>query len=70
MDTYYKSDLNTSIALTGGYDSRTNLAFANKSKKFSTYTYGIKGCRDLNIASQISRLTNTTNHQIIFMISL
>lgn len=60
------------ISLTGGLDSRSVLAYSIPFGKnnIETYTYGIKGCPDLNVASHVADFLGIKHHQIIFDDSL
>jgi len=49
----------TAVALTGGYDSRTNLALlGNRAKDFQFYSYGKQGTYDLRIPARVARSQN------------
>lgn len=55
LDLYLSGNRPTAIALTGGYDSRTNLALlGDKAKDYLFYSYGIKDTYDLKIPKQIA----------------
>ena len=55
LDLYLSGNRPTAIALTGGYDSRTNLALlGDKAKDYLFYSYGIKGTYDLEIPQRIA----------------
>jgi asparagine synthetase B (glutamine-hydrolysing) len=56
LDLYLSGNRPTAVALTGGYDSRTNLALlGEKAKKFQFYSYGIKNTYDLEIPQKIAQ---------------
>lgn len=56
LDLYLSGNRPTAVALTGGYDSRTNLALlGDKAKDYLFYSYGIKGTYDLAIPQKISK---------------
>lgn len=53
---YLSGNRPTAIALTGGYDSRTNLALlGEKAKKYQFYSYGIEDTYDLEIPKKIAQ---------------
>ncbi len=55
LDLYLSGNRRTAIALTGGYDSRTNLALlGDKAKKYLFYSYGIRDTYDLAIPQKIA----------------
>lgn len=55
LDLYLSGNRSTAIALTGGYDSRTNLALlGDKAKDYLFYSYGIKDTYDLAIPKKIA----------------
>lgn len=55
LDLYLSGNRPTAVALTGGYDSRTNLALlGEKAKDYLFYSYGIKETYDLAIPKKIS----------------
>lgn len=57
----------TAVALTGGYDSRTNLALLERrAKDYFYYSYGIKGTYDLSIPQQIAK-SQQLNYKSIFL---
>lgn len=56
IDLYLSGGRPTAIALTGGYDSRTNLALlGDKAKDYLFYSYGIKDTYDLEIPKKIAK---------------
>ena len=53
---YVTDPARTAVALTGGYDSRTNLALlGNQANKYFFYSYGVSGTYDLSIPRRIAR---------------
>lgn len=53
---YLSGNRPTAIALTGGYDSRTNLALlGERAKDYLFYSYGVQGTYDLAIPQEIAR---------------
>lgn len=55
LNLYLSGNRSTAIALTGGYDSRTNLALlGEKAKEYLFYSYGVKGTYDLAIPKKIA----------------
>ena len=55
LDLYLFNPERTAVALTGGYDSRTNLALlGNRSKDFLFYSYGTEDTYDLSIPQKIA----------------
>jgi hypothetical protein len=66
LDMYLFYPERTAVALTGGYDSRTNLALlGNKSKDFFFYSYGSEGTFDLSIPANIAATQNLHYKQIL-----
>lgn len=63
---YYAATGITAVSLTGGFDSRTVLAFGPPDKPVETYTYGVDGCGDLQDAFSIARMLGLSHHEIIF----
>lgn len=59
LSLYLSDPDRTAIALTGGYDSRTNLALlGNRSKDYLFYSYGTEGNYDLSIPKKIAKSLN------------
>ncbi len=55
LDLYLSGNRSTAVALTGGYDSRTNLALlGNRAKDFLFYSYGVEDTYDLAIPQEIA----------------
>jgi len=56
------------LSLTGGFDSRTLLAFAPESlrREVLTYTYGVEGCGDLLDAGEIARRLGLRHEALCF----
>jgi len=54
------------VSLTGGLDSRTVLAYSIGKGNIETYTYGIEGCNDLTVASDVAHGLGMKHHDIIF----
>ena len=53
---YVSDPSRTAVALTGGYDSRTNLALlGQRASDYFTYSYGVAGTYDLSIPQAIAR---------------
>ena len=48
IPTYYDQKDTNLVAFSGGFDSRTVLSLAPDEKHVKAYTYGVKGCDDLN----------------------
>lgn len=59
-------DLSTGIYLTGGLDSRTLLAFADRPDTIATLTFGKAGSRDVVYAKRVARLAGTLHHWFPF----
>lgn len=56
LDLYLSGNRPTAIALTGGYDSRTNLALLGaRAKDYLFYSYGVQDTYDLAIPQEIAR---------------
>ena len=56
LNLYLSGNRPTAIALTGGYDSRTNLALlGDKAKDYLFYSYGVKDTYDLAIPQKIAK---------------
>ena len=64
------SNSKVAVALTGGWDSRTNLALISENEKVSTYTYGGQYCEDMVMADKISKKLKLNHHAIYFEDSL
>ena len=59
LELYMFAPKQTAVALTGGYDSRTNLALlGDKARESLLYSYGIADTYDLSIPQQIARRLN------------
>jgi asparagine synthetase B (glutamine-hydrolysing) len=65
---YYATSKKTAVSLTGGFDSRTVLAFAPSDicDAIETYTYGVPGCGDLLDAFSIAAALGLSHHGILF----
>ena len=66
LHAYLSEPEKTAFALTGGYDSRTNLALLNG--KYSGgyyYSYGIKGSYDIKFARKVATKLNLNFHPFI-----
>jgi asparagine synthetase B (glutamine-hydrolysing) len=59
IDLYLSGNRPTAVALTGGYDSRTNLALlGDRAKDFLFYSYGVEDTYDLGIPLEIAKKLN------------
>ncbi len=66
LDAYLSEPEKTAFALTGGYDSRTNLALLNgKHSSGYYYSYGVKGSYDIKFAQKVARKLKLNFHPII-----
>ena len=63
---YYKSSENIACALTGGWDGRTVLSFAEDTSRLTAYTYGVPGCGDLIVANKIAQKVKIQHMAIPF----
>ena len=62
---YFCLDNKNSVAISGGFDTRTLLSLAPKKASLLTYTYGVPGTLDLNVSSILTKKLKF-NHQEIF----
>ena len=59
INLYLSGKRPTAVALTGGYDSRTNLALlGDKAKDYLFYSYGVEDTYDLGIPQKIAKKLN------------
>jgi asparagine synthetase B (glutamine-hydrolysing) len=66
LDAYLSEPEKTAFALTGGYDSRTNLALLNgKHASGYYYSYGVKGSYDIKFAQKVARKLKLNFHPFI-----
>ncbi len=66
LDAYLSEPEKTAFALTGGYDSRTNLALLNgKHSSGYYYSYGVKGSYDIKFAQKVARKLKLNFHPFI-----
>jgi len=66
LKAYLSEPQKTAIALTGGYDSRTNLALLNgKHKEAYYYSYGIKNSYDIIFARKVAQKLKLNFHPLI-----
>jgi len=63
---YFTGTEDIACALTGGWDSRTNLLFCPNKTSIMTYTYGIPGCWDLVESSEIVQAMDIEHRKILF----
>ncbi len=54
------------IALTGGWDGRTNLAIAPNKNLITAYTYGQEGCEDILFAAKTAEIMKIPHQRILF----
>ena len=54
------------IALTGGWDGRTNLAIAPNKNLITAYTYGQEGCEDILSAARTAEIMKIPHQRILF----
>jgi hypothetical protein len=66
MSKYIPVNKKVAVSLTGGLDSRTVLAYSIGEDNVETYTYGIEGCNDLTVASDVANSLGIKHHEIIF----
>jgi len=63
MDLYLDGADDAAVALTGGYDSRMNLAIlSDQAQEYQYYSYGKKGSYDIEIPTAISKSLNLSYH--------
>lgn len=65
LELYLSHPDKTAVALTGGYDSRTNLALLGKNaKKYTYYSYGFPGSYDIDLSKKIASKAGLIYHPI------
>lgn len=62
---YYKKGKNL-VAISAGFDSRNILSLAPNNYDVQTYTYGVKGCPDLNGVSVLMKRLKMEHKEILF----
>lgn len=55
----------TGVPLSGGLDSRCLLALAPDPRKVPSYTWGLRGCRDLRYAAQIAAAVGSPHYEFV-----
>lgn len=63
---YYCIDKKNSVAISGGFDTRTLLALAPHKANVLTYTYGVPGSLDLYVTSILKAKLNLKRQEIFF----
>ena len=63
---YYSNSKINLVAISGGVDSRSVLALAPKDTEVVTYTYGVAGSNDLNIAKRLTKKNGIKHQEILF----
>jgi len=63
---YFVGASSVALALTSGWDTRTNLCFSPNKESIVAYCYGVPECSDLVASSKIARALNIDFKQILF----
>jgi len=63
---YFDTNCKTLLGISGGFDSRTLLAFAPATADLETYTYGMAGCADLKFAADLRETLGLPHKRITF----
>lgn len=63
---YFCLDKKNSVAISGGFDTRTLLALVPEKANLITYTYGVPGALDLYVSSILNKKLKYTHRDIFF----